>query len=251
MIWAYNSYIIWALHLIVYPQHLLVRELKPVHQIQTMYVYITLHYMYLEPTWTHHIWVCLKIGYIPNEIAIKNGIMISKTIGFRGTNHFQTHPFMTSWDWKWFLRVLSGWGDSWYAPHPRFEPGLKIRHVQMCFPTKTYWNLHVDIHLREKSQFLYVFICVKFFQYLESWWCPHETHILVARISQPCWILKRPAPTCSPFPGGRKRDAETSERFGQESSWSDLWDPEALCLGWLVLKPPQINWIWVCLKMLG
>ena len=36
-------------------------------------------------------WVCLKIGYIPNYSHLI-GIMISKTIGFRGTNHFQTHP---------------------------------------------------------------------------------------------------------------------------------------------------------------
>ena len=35
--------------------------------------------------------VCLKIGYIPNYSHLI-GIMISKTIGFRGTNHFQTHP---------------------------------------------------------------------------------------------------------------------------------------------------------------
>ena len=36
-------------------------------------------------------WVCLKIGYIPNYSHLI-GIMISKTIGFRGANHFQTHP---------------------------------------------------------------------------------------------------------------------------------------------------------------
>ena len=36
-------------------------------------------------------WVCLKIGYIPNYSHLI-GIMISKTIGFRGTQHFQTHP---------------------------------------------------------------------------------------------------------------------------------------------------------------
>ena len=30
-------------------------------------------------------WVCLKIGYIPNEIAISKRDMISKTIGFRDT----------------------------------------------------------------------------------------------------------------------------------------------------------------------
>ena len=38
------------------------------------------------------IWVCLKIGYIPNYSHLK-GIMISKTIGFRATQHFQTNPF--------------------------------------------------------------------------------------------------------------------------------------------------------------
>ena len=37
-------------------------------------------------------WVCLKIGYIPNYSHLI-GIMISKTIGFRGTRHFQTNPY--------------------------------------------------------------------------------------------------------------------------------------------------------------
>ena len=32
-----------------------------------------------------------NVGYIPNYSHLI-GIMISKTIGFRGTNHFQTHP---------------------------------------------------------------------------------------------------------------------------------------------------------------
>ena len=32
--------------------------------------------------------------YIPNYSHLI-GIMISKTIGFRGTNHFQTHPYET------------------------------------------------------------------------------------------------------------------------------------------------------------
>ena len=36
-------------------------------------------------------WVCLKMGYTPNYSHLI-GIMISKTIGFRGTQHFQTHP---------------------------------------------------------------------------------------------------------------------------------------------------------------
>ena len=40
-------------------------------------------------------WVCLKIGYIPNYSHLV-GIMISKTIGFRGTRHFQTNPHRKS-----------------------------------------------------------------------------------------------------------------------------------------------------------
>ena len=53
-------------------------------------------------SWYHQIrWVCLKIGYTPNYSHLI-GIMISKTIGFRGTNHFQTHPdrhgcFLSHW----------------------------------------------------------------------------------------------------------------------------------------------------------
>ena len=37
-------------------------------------------------------WVCLKIGYIPNYSHLL-GIMISKTIGFKGWAYFQTHPY--------------------------------------------------------------------------------------------------------------------------------------------------------------
>ena len=40
------------------------------------------------------IWVCLKIGVYSQWNSHLIGIMISKTIGFRGTNHFQTHPFL-------------------------------------------------------------------------------------------------------------------------------------------------------------
>ena len=40
------------------------------------------------------IWVCLKMGYTPNQKKIRNGIMISKTIGFRGFLYFQTNPYM-------------------------------------------------------------------------------------------------------------------------------------------------------------
>ena len=54
------------------------------------------------------IWVCLKMGYTPNYSHLV-GIMISKTIGFRGTQHFQTNPFFM-WlicdlrtDLMWFI----------------------------------------------------------------------------------------------------------------------------------------------------
>ena len=40
-----------------------------------------------------HAGSCWYMGYIPNENSHLIGIMISKTIGFRGTNHFQTHPY--------------------------------------------------------------------------------------------------------------------------------------------------------------
>ena len=40
------------------------------------------------------IWVCLKIGYIPNEIAIfhRDNDQQNHWV-FRGTQHFQTHPY--------------------------------------------------------------------------------------------------------------------------------------------------------------
>ena len=47
----------------------------------------------------HFIWVCLKIGYTPNYSHLI-GIMISKTIGFRGTQHFQTNPYH-----KWLVDI--------------------------------------------------------------------------------------------------------------------------------------------------
>ena len=42
------------------------------------------------------IWVCLKMVYTPNYSHLV-GIMISKTIGFRGTQHFQTNLHLQSW----------------------------------------------------------------------------------------------------------------------------------------------------------
>ena len=59
-------------------------------------------YNICQRDWNHQldVWVCLKIGYTPNEITIKNGIMISKTIGYNGvlTIFRQTHT--SNW---WFI----------------------------------------------------------------------------------------------------------------------------------------------------
>ena len=60
-------------------------------------------------------WVCLKMGYTPNYSHLV-GIMISKTIGFRGTQHFQTNPY----------RCFKNWGK--ISP-----PGLVV-----C-STQNYW----------------------------------------------------------------------------------------------------------------
>ena len=46
--------------------------------------------------YVHHIWVCLKIGYIPNYSHLI-GIMISKTIGFRGTLFSDTPTIICPW----------------------------------------------------------------------------------------------------------------------------------------------------------
>ena len=143
---------------------------------------------------------------------------------------------MTSWGWKWFLRVLSGWGDSWYAPHPRFEPGLKIRHLQMCFPTKTYWNLHVYIHLRGTSQFLYVWNSVNILKVDDVpmkpifWLLGFPSHV----------GFLRPAPLFQEaekkmrklLKGLAKNQAEVIFGILQLCAWD----------AWLVMKP-QINWI--------
>ena len=51
------------------------------------------------------IWVCLKIGYIPNYSHLI-GIIFSKTIGFRGTQHFQTHPLVVSQFLQRFFSLL-------------------------------------------------------------------------------------------------------------------------------------------------
>ena len=69
-----------AFHLSILSELRLLNFLRLVLCIQ----FFTLHYTL--------IWVCLKIGYIPNYSHLI-GIMISKTIGFRGTQHFQTHPY--------------------------------------------------------------------------------------------------------------------------------------------------------------
>ena len=70
------------------------------------------------------IWVCLKIGYIPNYSHLI-GIMIMKTIGFRGTNHFQTNPY--SW-WLKSLELLVKSPIWQQLPAPRKTPS---RHLDV------------------------------------------------------------------------------------------------------------------------
>ena len=59
--------------------------------------------------------VCLKIGYIPNYSHLI-GIMISKTIGFRGTRHFQTHQFLEVYFHSWSKAVAKIMVSSSFAP---------------------------------------------------------------------------------------------------------------------------------------
>ena len=66
----------------------------------------------------HHKWVCLKMGYTPNYSHLV-GIMISKTIGFGGTQHFQTHPNVGSdstTNIPWNLALSFGFGLSPWPP---------------------------------------------------------------------------------------------------------------------------------------
>ena len=68
------------------------------------------------------IWVCLKIGYIPNYSHLI-GIMISKTIGFRGLAYFQTNPYgSVLWKITEYFR--------WPSLKP-LEPGPKPRYFQL------------------------------------------------------------------------------------------------------------------------
>ena len=76
----------------------------------------------LEWRWTDHLGLSENWEYSQwNSHLI--GIMISKTIGFRGTNHFQTHPFAECC-WMLFL------GYSLVVPSPRIsqnQPRPSIR----------------------------------------------------------------------------------------------------------------------------
>ena len=46
----------------------------------------------VRPNTTLHLGLSENVGYIPNYSHLI-GIMISKTIGFRGLAYFQTHPY--------------------------------------------------------------------------------------------------------------------------------------------------------------
>ena len=64
----------------------------------------------------------------------KNGIMISKTIGFRSTNHFQTHPHFCHWNpifpafFYGIPQAPLGFPEATRAPRRRF--GRRIRALR-------------------------------------------------------------------------------------------------------------------------
>ena len=103
-----------------------------------------------EPTWTNWkilkelqmeikaIWVCLKmLGTVyPQWNSHSIGIMISKTIGFRGTNHFQTHPNMKS-DLVWpTLTRLSNWKILNIHLQSSLPWGVKVRFLLLPLPLR-------------------------------------------------------------------------------------------------------------------
>ena len=93
-----------------------------------------------SPHWCQkHIWVCLKIGYIPNEIAIEKRDNDHENHWVQwGTQHFQTHPFDEKHE------IFSP-----IFPHTLLRlsidfswPGRKLLEVQ----------LHWDSHLASRGQ---------------------------------------------------------------------------------------------------
>ena len=54
-----------------------------------------------------YIWVCLKIGYIPNEIAIskRDHDQQNHWVHSGFSQHFQTHPIWKSWMPWWYLMI--------------------------------------------------------------------------------------------------------------------------------------------------
>ena len=76
------------------------------------------------------IWVCLKIGYIPNEIAIKKRDNDHENhCFFLGTQHFQTHPYVDMKHATFKLDDPLAWNSAanWLAnccPDPTTNPRL-------------------------------------------------------------------------------------------------------------------------------
>ena len=59
------------------------------------------------------IWVCLKIGYIPNYSHLI-GIMISKTIGYNGVHDIFRHTHILYNTWENSLRVRAMATTNWF-----------------------------------------------------------------------------------------------------------------------------------------
>ena len=84
----------------------------------------------------HPLVLCWNMGLSENRDHLI-GIMISKTIGFRGTQHFQTHPYAETWanlehqysTSRFLIDLLPGkpsvWGTSIDRLRPRTPPCLR------------------------------------------------------------------------------------------------------------------------------
>ena len=124
-----------------------------------------------------------NIGCMPNYTHLI-GIMISKTIGFRGTRHFQTHPHKFTeleqfafWAWKIFVRFHSknGWRNSTapFGHHlgslpasKQIESGWEMMgsspNIWRCFLGYLMFLSHKPTHGYFKSRFIGHWVCDRF-----------------------------------------------------------------------------------------
>ena len=92
------------------------------------------------------VWVCLKIGYIPNYSHLI-GIMISKTIGFRGTLFSDTPVWMKIQRVaKTCLALGYSWPPKQWIPQQAFGfSNLWTAATCHLSPTKSWCNFSIDL----------------------------------------------------------------------------------------------------------